>query len=123
MSLPSRIEPPEPQNLDAEESVLGAMLLDRHDAVKIVREQLDATDFYGLAHGTIYTAMLALDASGQPVDTITVADELRRRGELEGIGGKGRLDELIALGVASPKFRITPASSASKRSPGGNLPR
>src|SRR5919199_3830502 len=88
--------PVPPQNLDAEESVLGAMMLSP-GAIGAVSELLDAGDFYRETHGTIYRAALALYAKGEPVDAITLVDELDRRGELEQVGGQGRVHELAAL--------------------------
>jgi replicative DNA helicase len=85
-----------PQNLEAEESVLGAMLLSP-TAVGAVTEILDASDFYRDSHATIYRAALALWTKGEPVDAITLADELDTRGELEGVGGPSRIAELAAL--------------------------
>jgi replicative DNA helicase len=85
-----------PQNLEAEESVLGAMLLSE-TAIGAVTEIVDAADFYRGSHGTIYRAMLALWAKGEPVDAITLANELEERGELEQVGGSGRVAELAAL--------------------------
>ena len=71
-----------PQNLDAEESVLGAMLLSP-GAIGAVTELLDAGDFYRQSHGTIYKACLRSVREGEPVDAITVADQLEERGELD----------------------------------------
>ena len=88
--------PVPPQNLDAEESVLGAMML-APGAVGAVSEILDAGDFYRESHAKIYRAALALYAKGEPVDAITVVDELDERGELEGAGGRTRIHELAAL--------------------------
>src|SRR3954463_10934104 len=85
-----------PQNLEAEESVLGAMLLSP-GAIGAVSEVLDAGDFYRESHAKIYRAALALYAKGEPVDAITLVDALEERGELEGVGGKGRIHELAAL--------------------------
>ena len=64
-----------PQNLEAEESVLGAMLLSA-TAIGAVTEVLQAGDFYRDSHGTIYQAALALYGKGEPVDAITLANEL-----------------------------------------------
>src|SRR3712207_8558952 len=89
-----------PQNLDAEESVLGAMLLSP-GAIGAVSEILDAGDFYRESHGRIYRAALALYAKGDPVDAITIVDELEQRGQLEEVGGRVRLHELAALGPAT----------------------
>ena len=70
-----------PQNLEAEESVLGAMLLST-TAVGTVSEILGASDFYRESHAKAYRAALALWAKGEPVDAITLVDELDERGEL-----------------------------------------
>ena len=85
-----------PQNLEAEEAVLGAMLLSE-TAIGAVTEILSAEDFYRGSHGTIYRTCLALWAKGEPVDAITLANELEERGELEQIGGASRVAELAAL--------------------------
>jgi len=85
-----------PQNLDAEESVLGAMMLSP-GAIAAVSEEIDAADFYRGSHGTIYRAALALYGKGEPVDAITLVDELEERGELEQVGGRVRVHELAAL--------------------------
>jgi replicative DNA helicase len=62
-----------------------------------VTEILDAGDFYRGSHGTIYRTCLTLWAKGEPVDAITLANELEERGELEKIGGASRVAELAAL--------------------------
>jgi replicative DNA helicase len=85
-----------PQNLEAEESVLGAMLLSA-TAVGTVSELLDAGDFYRGRHATIFRAMLGLWAKGEPVDAITLSDELDERGELETVGGRAKIAELAGL--------------------------
>ena len=85
-----------PQNLDAEESVLGAMMLSS-GAIGAVSEIVDASDFYRASHGHIYRSMLALYARGGPVDAITVVDELDRLGHIEEVGGQERVTELAAL--------------------------
>ena len=78
--------PVPPQNLDAEESVLGAMMLSP-GAIGAVSEILDASDFYRESHAKIYRCALSLYARGEPVDAITLVDELEERGDLEGAGG------------------------------------
>ncbi|MGZ5326557.1 MAG: DnaB-like helicase N-terminal domain-containing protein, partial [Solirubrobacterales bacterium] len=85
-----------PQNLEAEESVLGAMLLSP-GAIGAVTEILSAEDFYRDSHGTVYRACLALYQQGEPVDAITLVDSLEERGELEQVGGRSRVHELAAL--------------------------
>ena len=83
-----------PHNLNAEESLLGALLLSR-DAVGAVAEMgLSVNDFYKPAHQYVYDAIRGLNATGQPIDAVTVADELRRAGLLDEIGGAEMLLEL-----------------------------
>src|SRR6266487_659815 len=96
----SQTAPVPPQNLDAEESVLGAMMLSP-GAIGAVSEVLDASDFYRESHAKIYRAALALYAKGDPVDAITLVDELEERGDLDDVGGKVRIHELAALVPAS----------------------
>ena len=83
-----------PHNLDAEASLLGAMLLSREAVGVAVERGVHPDEFYKPAHRHIFDAIRSLNTSGEPVDPITVADELRRHQLLEGIGG---LDELLAL--------------------------
>src|SRR5687768_12302054 len=85
-----------PQNLEAEESVLGAMLLSP-GAIGAVTEILSADDFYRESHGIVFRACLALYQQGEPVDAITLVDALEERGELEKVGGRARIHELAAL--------------------------
>ena len=89
-----------PQNLEAEEAVLGAMLLSE-TAIGAVTEIVDASDFYRGSHGTVYRTCLALWAKGEPVDAITLADELDERSELENVGGKFRIHELASVAPAT----------------------
>ncbi|HEY4412530.1 MAG TPA: replicative DNA helicase [Gaiellaceae bacterium] len=88
--------PVPPQNLEAEESVLGAMMISP-GAIGAVSEIVDASDFYRESHAKIYRSALALYAKGEPVDAITLTDELEERGELDAVGGRVRLHELAAL--------------------------
>jgi replicative DNA helicase len=88
--------PVPPQNLEAEESVLGAMMLSP-GAIGAVSEVLSGSDFYRESHGKIYKAALGLYGRGEPVDAITLVDELERLGELEDVGGRARIHELAAL--------------------------
>jgi replicative DNA helicase len=83
-----------PHNLQAEESVLGALLLSR-DAIGMVGEAgLKVRDFYSPAHQHVFDAITSLYSSSGPVDVVTVADELRRHGLLDEIGGIERLNDL-----------------------------
>ncbi len=74
-----------PHNLEAEESVLGAMLLSR-DAIATAMEICQPDDFYKSSHGHIFSAITSLFSHGEAVDWVTVTEELRRRGLLESIG-------------------------------------
>ena len=90
-----------PHNLDAEESLLGAMLLSR-DAISAATEVgVDIADFYKPAHANIYDAVMSLYGQGEPVDPVTVADELRRAELLDGLGGRQALLRLQAQTPAS----------------------
>ncbi len=84
-----------PQDLAAEQSVLGSMLISK-DAIADVSEVLRGADFYRPAHETVHDAVIDLFGRGEPVDMITVAAELQRRGELERIGGAPYLHTLAA---------------------------
>ncbi|RHA38825.1 replicative DNA helicase [Cellulomonas rhizosphaerae] len=84
-----------PQDLDAERSVLGGMMISK-DAIADVIEQLRGTDFYRPAHEVVYDAILDLYGRGEPADAITVADELTKRGEIGRIGGAPYLHTLIS---------------------------
>ena len=75
-----------PQNIEAEQAVLGAMLIDK-DAVTTVAEKLQPDDFYREAHKVIYGAMLELYTKNQPVDLLTVTDILKKMNKLEDVGG------------------------------------
>jgi len=88
---PNRIPP---HNVDAEQSVLGAML-ESKEAIANVIEIVVAPDFYKPAHLEIYETIMALYGKGEAVDAITVADELARRGKLEAIGGKPYIHGLL----------------------------
>jgi replicative DNA helicase len=84
-----------PHDLQAEESLLGAMMLSA-EAIAAAAGVVTASDFYKPAHGHIYDAVHTLYASGQPVDSVTVADELRRADLLESLGGPSVLAQIMA---------------------------
>jgi replicative DNA helicase len=84
-----------PQDLVAEQSVLGGMLLSK-DAIADVVEEILPNDFYKPAHQAIYDVILDLYARGEPADAVTVSAELDRRGELRRIGGAPYLHTLIS---------------------------
>ncbi len=94
-----------PHDLQAEESLLGAMMLSA-GAIADAAGVVTASDFYKPAHGHVYDAIHTLYASGRPVDSVTVADELRRGGLLDAIGGPAVLAQIMAS---------TPATSNAGR--------
>jgi len=99
--------PPAPQNLAAEESVLGAMMLAGVEAtseriVAAVRAtRLQAADFYRESHGLVYAAALEVAARGEPTDPLALERELRARRQLTRAGGARRLHELAASAIAT----------------------
>ncbi|HEY0804362.1 MAG TPA: replicative DNA helicase, partial [Pseudonocardiaceae bacterium] len=93
MSGPFEKQPP--QDLAAEQSVLGGMMLSK-DAIADVVEVLSPNDFYRPAHQAVYDCVLDLYGRGEPADPITVSAELERRGELGRVGGAPYLHTLIA---------------------------
>jgi replicative DNA helicase len=96
---PSPSSPTPPYSLEAERSVLGAILLsDRTLYGLVIHEGLRAEDFYRPQHGVIYEAMLALYRESEPVDAVTVKEWLRGRSRLDEAGGEGAIDTL-AVGV------------------------
>ncbi|BBY99228.1 replicative DNA helicase [Mycolicibacterium fallax] len=84
-----------PQDMAAEQSVLGGMLLSK-DVIADVLEKLRPGDFYRPAHQNVYDAILDLYGAGEPADAVTVAAELERRGQLRRIGGAPYLHTLIS---------------------------
>ena len=83
-----------PQNLEAEKSVLGSMLIDE-EAVGLVLELIDETCFYDTAHRKIFLAVLGLYNDRKNIDLITLSDRLKTDGQLESIGGVTYLTQLI----------------------------
>ena len=83
-----------PHDLEAEKSVLGAVLLDKDAIVKVI-EFLRANHFYKQSHESIYQAIMNLYDSREPADLITVPAELKKMGELERVGGVTYLTELV----------------------------
>jgi replicative DNA helicase len=94
-----------PHNLQAEESLLGAMLLSK-DAIAAAVEVVGADDFYKPAHGHVFEAITSLFGGGEPVDPVTVAEELSRAGLLDAIGGPATLVSIQAN---------TPATTSASR--------
>ncbi|MDP9293028.1 MAG: hypothetical protein M3O90_01165 [Actinomycetota bacterium] len=95
-----------PQNLEAEQSVLGAVLLsDTALPALIIDERLQPEDFYREAHGLIYQAMLDLHTVGEPVDALTLVEHLKQSGLLERAGGRAAVDLLAGSGPAVGNVR------------------
>jgi replicative DNA helicase len=86
-----------PQNLEAEQSVLGAVLLsDTALPALIIDERLHPEDFYREAHGIVFAAMLDLHNGGEPVDALTLVEHLKQAGKLEEAGGRAAIDLLAS---------------------------
>jgi len=90
-----------PHNLEAEESLLGAMMLSREAIHVAIESHIASSDFYKPAHGQIFDAIYGLQSRGEPVDPVTVAEELRRGDALDAIGGKATLLRIQASTPAS----------------------
>jgi replicative DNA helicase len=84
-----------PQDVNAEQSVLGGMLLSKDAIADVLDGPMQPRDYYRPAHQTIHDTILALYAKGEPVDPITVSAELHRRGDIDRIGGPAYLHGLV----------------------------
>ena len=109
-----------PQNLEAEQSVLGAVLLsDTALPALIIDERLQAADFYRESHGLIFTAMLALHGAGEPVDALTLVEHLKQNGQLDAVGGRATVDLLAgsvpAVGNVRQYARIVRENAMLRR--------
>ncbi|MBV9121278.1 MAG: replicative DNA helicase, partial [Chloroflexi bacterium] len=93
---PASLEKLPPSNVDAEQAVIGSLLLDRDALVKI-SGFLHPDDFFRDSHRLVYEAMLELYRRDEPVDIVTVADELERRDRLQPSGGLGYLHSLATV--------------------------
>jgi replicative DNA helicase len=93
MATDTALERPLPQNLEAERSILGAVLLDNH-ALNTAVEKLRTDDFFLPQHRKIFERMVQLGEKQQAIDTITLMEDLTRRGELESAGGIAYLSQL-----------------------------
>ena len=94
-----------PHNVEAEQSILGAMILDK-DSIITATEVLKIEDFYKEAHKEIYEAILDLYNKDEPVDLITLSDELTSRGTLEALGGIGYLSGLSSAGIITSNAKF-----------------
>jgi replicative DNA helicase len=96
--MPEVVTPPTPErtlphSLDAEKSVLGAILI-QNDAFNAAAELIDSRDFFRDAHRRIFDKMVVLSERGQPIDFITLKEELARGGDLEQVGGPAYITSL-----------------------------
>lgn len=82
-----------PQNLDAEKSLLGAVLID-DEVLANISDRLKPNDFYDKRHAAVYGAMYRLYEHHKPIDLLTLSDEMAKKGELENVGGSAYLTEL-----------------------------
>jgi len=95
-----------PHSIEAEQSVLGAMLLsDRTHYAFVIEEGLKVEDFYRERHREIYESMLALFTAGESIDVLTVTEHLRSRGRLDSAGGQAEIDALTAAVPAVGNLR------------------
>ncbi|MBI2609096.1 MAG: replicative DNA helicase [Deltaproteobacteria bacterium] len=83
-----------PQNLEAEKSVLGAILLE-NEALNEVADIIRSDDFYKKAHNTIYNALIELSEKGEPADLITLTENLKSKNVLDHVGGAAYLATLV----------------------------
>src|SRR6201986_3788510 len=84
-----------PHNLEAERSVLGAVLIDdRHLNTLVVEEQLRADHFYREEHGLVFAAMIEFYQGNRKIDHLTVAEVLRQNGKLDQVGGEEAIEQL-----------------------------
>jgi len=93
-SWPLDIEPPLPHHVEAERSILGAILLDNH-ALNAAIEKLKPMDFFHDDHRRIYQQMIALGKAQQPIDLVTLTEQLQRSGALESVGGAAYVAQLM----------------------------
>ena len=83
-----------PQNLEAEEAVLGSILLEQ-DSIISVMDFLVPDDFYRVAHQLIFAAMIELNQNSEAIDPITVSEKLRQKNQIENVGGEAGIIELL----------------------------
>ncbi len=93
LSTTQKIKLP-PQNLEAERSVLGSMLID-NEAIHRVVELLTSETFYREAHRRIFDAIINLYQRNEPADLVTVTTELKSKGQIEEVGGAAYLSSLV----------------------------
>ncbi|HXN64823.1 MAG TPA: replicative DNA helicase [Candidatus Acidoferrales bacterium] len=94
MATTSAIERPLPQNIEAERSVLGAIVLDNHQ-LDVALDKIKPEDFFHDPHRRIFLQMIELGERHQAIDLVTLNDQLARKGELESVGGTAYLSSLV----------------------------
>ena len=92
----SHIDRLPPQNIEAEQSILGAILID-NDALPKALEVIDPDDFYKQSHRKIFQAMVELFEKSEPIDLITLSDHMKRGDELDAVGGISYLSSLVNM--------------------------
>lgn len=85
-----------PHSVESEQSILGSIILDK-DAIITVAETINPGDFYKEAHKIIYESMLSLNSNNEPIDLITLIEELRKEGHLDNVGGISYLTSLSTI--------------------------
>ncbi|HSS57403.1 MAG TPA: DnaB-like helicase C-terminal domain-containing protein, partial [Solirubrobacteraceae bacterium] len=101
---PAGVAPP--HSIEAEQSVLGAMLLsDRTHYAFVIEEGLKVEDFYRERHREVHESMLAMFTAGESIDVLTVTEHLRTRGRLDAAGGQAEIDTLTAAVPAVGNLR------------------
>ena len=85
-----------PHSVESEQSILGSILLDK-DAIITVSETIKPDDFYKEAHKLIYESMMKLNNKGEPIDLITLTEELRNQGFLDDVGGISYITSLSTI--------------------------
>lgn len=114
LTLDSRLPP---QNLEAEQSVLGGVLLDNHSFDKVA-DTLSSQDFYRPAHSKIFTSMCELAKKSEPIDIVTLTAKMKELGVYEEVGGASYLAELlerVPTALHSEKYARLVAEQALKR--------
>src|SRR5579884_3626009 len=95
-AVPSRADRIPPNNLEAEMALLGAIIADpKGETLDAIAGIVDAADFYAHIHESIFAAIVALQQRAEPADLVGVAAELRRRQQLDRVGGVAYLTQLI----------------------------
>ncbi len=106
-----------PQSIEAEESLLSAILLDNNTLLDVV-EVLAVADFYRTAHHKIYAAIIELFDKGEPIDLVTLANNLKEKGQIDAVGGASylaRLVDAVPLAINAQHYAKIIADKASLR--------